>query len=239
MSRRLRALTETDVRGGRWIQVATAAAAVMLGAAALAIAWRPGSNGASTGQARPPAPTAEPTVPTPHTVAGVPEGFPDTADGARAAAMAFIGVEAGDLMARPDAYLAAWEEMCTPTYYASEGRAKAQVVLTEQEATNHLASNASAGQRVYERAFPLTAVVVTGGKDAATVRTWSLDVQHPGDGPTAVSFGAGVMDLRWSGTDWKLDGGNGLPSLDDGTSAPLQLSPGPGLPTYLSDEGGA
>jgi len=177
--------------------------------------------------------TTSGTRPTPRVVAGVPEGYADSPEGARQAAMGFVQIEAGSLMAHPDAYRAAWQEMCTPDYYASQGRARAEEVLTQQEAINHLISNAANGQPVYERAVPLTATLASGGAATASVRTWSLLIQHPGDGPTTVTFAAGIVELRWTDGTWKLDGGSGLSTLGDGTSGALQLSAGPGLPGYL------
>jgi len=168
-------------------------------------------------------------------VAGVPEGFPDTLSGALDAANAILGAEASDLMAHPDAYRAAWREMCTPAYFTSSGRAAAEEVLAAQETNNHLLSNAAAGQRVYERAFPLRIVVLTYTDATATVRTWALMVAHPGDGPTVVSFNAGTLQLRWSAADWKLDGGSASSSRSDGASGPLLLDSGPQLPGYLAD----
>jgi hypothetical protein len=167
--------------------------------------------------------------------AGVPEGFPDTRDGSVGAAIAFLTVEASGLMATPQLYRSAWQEMCTPAYFRSSGRAQAEAVLTDQETSNHLISNAAAGQRVYEHAFPLTATAVAYTDAVATVRTWSLVVAHPGDGPTVVSFGAGTLQLRWSGTDWKLDGGTASSSTADGASGRLLLDGGPQLPAYLGD----
>jgi hypothetical protein len=168
-------------------------------------------------------------------VAGVPEGFADTLSGAVGAANAILGVEASDLMAHPDAYRAAWREMCTAAYFSSSGRAAAEDVLAAQETNNHLLSNAATGQRVYERAFPLSAVVLTYTDAAATVRTWALMVAHPGDGPTVVSFNAGTLQLRWSAADWKLDGGSASSSRSEGASGPLLLDSGPLLPGYLTD----
>ena len=168
-------------------------------------------------------------------VAGVPEGFADTHSGAVGAANAILGVEASDLMAHPDAYRAAWREMCTPTYFSSSGRAAAEEVLAAQETNNHLLSNAASGQRVYERAFPLSVVVLTYTDAAATVRTWALIVAHPGDGPTVVSFNAGTLQLRWSAGDWKLDGGSASSSRSEGASGALLLDSGPQLPGYLAD----
>ncbi len=168
-------------------------------------------------------------------VAGVPEGFADTHSGAVGAANAILGVEASDLMAHPDAYRAAWREMCTPTYFSSSGRAAAEEVLAAQETNNHLLSNAASGQRVYERAFPLSVVVLTYTDAAATVRTWALIVAHPGDGPTVVSFNAGTLQLRWSAGDWKLDGGSASSSRSEGASGALLLDSGPQLPGYLTD----
>lgn len=168
-------------------------------------------------------------------VAGVPEGFADTRSGAVGAANAILGVEAGDLMAHPDAYRAAWREMCTPMYFSSSGRAAAEGVLAAQESNNHLLSNAAVGQRVYERAFPLSAVVLTYTNVAVTVRTWSLVVAHPGEGPTLVSFNAGTLQLRWSVGDWKLDGGSASSSRSEGASGALLLDSGPQLPGYLTD----
>jgi hypothetical protein len=191
---------------------------------------------------------AAPTLPSPGTaapsypsagatriVAGVPEGFADTLSGAVAAANAILGVEASDLMAHPDAYRAAWREMCTPTYFSSSGRAAAEGVLAAQETNNHLLTNVAAGQRVYERAFPLSVVVLTYTEAAATVRTWSLVVAHPGDGPTLVSFNAGTLQLRWSAGNWRLDGGSASSSRSEGASGPLLLDSGPQLPGYLTD----
>jgi hypothetical protein len=168
-------------------------------------------------------------------VAGVPEGFADTRRGAVGAANAILDVEASELMAHPDAYRAAWREMCTPTYFSSSGRAAAEGVLAAQETNNHLLTNVAAGQRVYERAFPLTVDVLTYTDAAATVRTWSLVVAHPGDGPTLVSFNAGTLQLRWSAGNWKLDGGNASSSTSEGASGPLLLDSGPQLPGYLAD----
>jgi len=163
-------------------------------------------------------------------------GFPETATGARAAAMTFVQIEAGGLMAHPDAYRAAWRQMCTADYYATEGRAIAETVLAEQESVNHLVSNTADGQLVYERAVPLTAVVSAMNGGSATVRTWSLLIAHPGDGPTVASFAAGVMRLRWERGGWRLDGGAGLSSASDGTSGLLELSAGPALPDYLAND---
>jgi len=168
-------------------------------------------------------------------VAGVPEGFADTLSGAVGAANAILGVEASDLMAHPDAYRAAWREMCTPAYFSSSGRAAAEGVLAAQETNNHLLTNAAAGQRVYERAFPLSVGVLTYTDGAATVRTWSLVVAHPGDGPTLVSFNGGTLQLRWSAGNWKLDGGSASSSRSEGASGPLLLDSGPQLPAYLTD----
>jgi hypothetical protein len=168
-------------------------------------------------------------------VAGVPEGFADTRSGAVGAAIAILGVEGGDLMAHPDAYRAAWREMCTPTYFSSSGRTAAEDVLTAQETNNHLLTNVAAGQRVYERAFPLSVVVLTDTDAAAVVRTWSLVVAHPGDGPTLVSFDGGTLQLRWSAGNWKLDGGNASSSRSEGAAGPLLLDSGPQLPGYLTD----
>jgi hypothetical protein len=168
-------------------------------------------------------------------VAGVPEGFADTLTGAVGAANAILGVEASNLMAHPDAYRAAWREMCTPTYFSSSGRAAAEGVLTAQETNNHLLTNVAAGQRVYERAFPLSVVVLTYTDAAAMVRTWSLVVAHPGDGPTLVSFNAGTLQLRWSAGNWRLDGGSASSSRSEGASGPLLLDSGPQLPGYLTD----
>jgi hypothetical protein len=168
-------------------------------------------------------------------VAGVPEGFADTLSGAVAAAKAILGVEASNLMAHPDAYRAAWREMCTPTYFGSSGRAAAEGVLAAQETNNHLLTNAAAGQRVYERAFPVSVVVLTYTDAAATVRAWSLVVAHPGDGPTLVSFNGGTLQLRWSAGNWKLDGGSASSSRSEGATGPLLLDSGPQLPGYLSD----
>jgi hypothetical protein len=165
----------------------------------------------------------------------VPEGFADTRTGAVGAASAILGVEAGDLMAHPDAYRAAWREMCTPTYFSTSGRAAAEEVLAAQETNNHLLTNVAAGQRVYERAFPLSVVVLTYTDATATVRTWSLVVAHPGDGPTLVSFDAGTLQLRWSVGNWKLDGGSASSSRSDGATGPLLLDSGPQLPGYLTD----
>jgi hypothetical protein len=176
-----------------------------------------------------------PAAGTTREVAGVPEGFADTRGGAIGAANAILSVEASHLMAQPDAYRAAWREMCTPAYFSTYGRAAAEGVLAAQETNNHLLTNAAAGQRVYERAFPLSAVVLTYTNAAATVRTWSLVVAHPGDGPTVVSFNAGTLQLRWSGGVWKLDGGSASTSASDGASGPLLLDSGPGLPVYLTD----
>jgi hypothetical protein len=168
-------------------------------------------------------------------VAGVPEGFADTRSGAVGAANAILGVEASYLMAHPDAYRAAWREMCTPTYFSSTGRAAAEGVLAGQETNNHLLTNVAAGQRVYERAFPLSIVVLRYTDAAATVRTWSLVVAHPGDGPTLVSFDAGTLQLRWSAGNWRLDGGSASSSRSEGASGPLLLDSGPQLPGYLTD----
>jgi hypothetical protein len=185
----------------------------------------------SPGMAAPSPPSAGAT----RLVAGVPEGFADTRSGAVGAGNAILGVEASDLMAHPDAYRAAWREMCTPAYFSSSGRAAAEDVLAAQEANNHLLTNAAAGQRVYERAFPLTVDVLTYTDAAATLRTWSLVVAHPGDGPTLVSFDAGTLQLRWSAGSWKLDGGNASSLRSQGASGPLLLDSGPQLPEYLTD----
>jgi|GEM_PF-5961823 len=176
-----------------------------------------------------------PSVGAPRIVAGVPEGFADTRSGAVGAANAILGLEAGDLMAHPDAYRAAWREMCTPAYFSNSGRAAAEGVLAAQETNNHLLTNVAAGQRVYERAFPLTVDVLTYTDAAATVRTWSLVVAHPGDGPTLLSFNAGTLQLRWSAGNWKLDGGNASSSRSEGATGPLLLDSGPQLPGYLTD----
>jgi hypothetical protein len=168
-------------------------------------------------------------------VAGVPEGFADTLGGAVGAANAILGVEASNLMAHPDAYRAAWRELCTPAYFSSSGRAAAEEVLAAQEANNHLLTNVAAGQRVYEHAFPLTVDVLTYTDAAATLRTWSLVVAHPGDGPTLVSFNAGTLQLRWSAGNWKLDGGNASSLRSQGASGPLLLDSGPQLPGYVID----
>jgi hypothetical protein len=168
-------------------------------------------------------------------VAGVLEGYPHTSNGARLAAVEFLRVEVSDLMSQPDAYRAAWREMCTPEYFDAGGTAAAESVITDQEANNHLVSNAVGGQRVLERLFPLTAGVIAYADDAATVRAWSLFVSHPGDGPTTVSFGAGTLELRWSGVDWKLNGGGSSSSPTDGVSGSLRLDDGPRLPGYLGD----
>jgi hypothetical protein len=193
---------------------------------------------AATASTRPSAGMLTPSPPSAgatRIVAGVPEGFADTQGGAVGAASAILGVEAGDLMAHPDAYRAAWREMCTPTYFSSSGRAAAEGVLTAQETNNHLLTNAAAGQREYERAFPLTVDVLTYTDAAATVRMWSLVVAHPGDGPTLVSFNAGTLQLHWSAGNWKLDGGNASSSRSEGATGPLLLDSGPQLPGYLTD----
>ena len=168
-------------------------------------------------------------------VAGVPEGFADTRDGAVDAAKAILGVEAGELMAQPEAYRAAWREMCTPAYYSSTGRAAAEAVLSGQESNNRLLSNAAAGQRIFEVVFPLSVVILTYTDAAVTARTWSLRASHPGDGPTTVSFAAGTLQLRWWAGIWKLDGGSSSTSPADGASGPLLLDSGPQLPAYLTD----
>jgi hypothetical protein len=193
---------------------------------------------AATAPTRPPAVMVAPSpagAGATRIVAGVPEGFTDTLSGAVLAANAILGVEASDLMAHPDAYRAAWREMCTPAYFSSSGRAAAEGVLAAQETNNHLLTNVAAGQRVYERAFPLSVVVLTYTDAAATVRTWSLVVAHPGDGPTLVSFNGGTLQLRWSVGDWKLDGGSASSSRSEGASGPLLLDSGPHLPGYLTD----
>lgn len=168
-------------------------------------------------------------------VDGVPEGWPHTEEGARTAATAFVQVEVSDLIATPDAYRAAWREMCSPAYYASGGRQAAEAVLATQESTTHLVSNAARGQRTFLHLFPLTSSVVAYDGDTASVRTWSLLVAHPGDGPTVVTFDAGTVVLRWVGDDWKLDGGHGSSSAADGASGALELATGPTVPFYVDD----
>jgi hypothetical protein len=204
--------------------------------AGVAIGGAGGHSAASNASSVPPsqaAPALAPPVGATRVVAGVPEGFPDTRDGAVNAASAFLTVEGSGLMATPQLYRSAWQEMCTPTYFMSSGRAQAEAVLTAQQANNRLISDAAAGQRVYEHAFPLTATAVAYTDSIATVRTWSLVVAHPGDGPTVVSFDAGTLQLRWSGADWKLDGGTASSSTADGASGSLLLDVGPQLPAYL------
>ena len=196
---------------------------------------------AGVGGAPSPAPAAS-SAPEPgaiRVVAGVPEGFADTRDGAVDGAKAILEVEAGELMAQPEAYRAAWREMCTPAYFSSAGRAAAETVLSTQESNNRLLSNAAAGQRVYEVVFPLSVVILTYTNAAVTARTWSVRVSHPGDGPTAVSFDAGTVQLRWWGGNWKLDGGSSSTSAADGASGPLLLNSGPQLPAYLTDPSAA
>lgn len=228
-----------DESWSRWRTVSRVAA---LSAAALVVGGTGLEVGRITSVASPRpasvAPDSASSLPAAHSAptGGAPGGFPETAAGARAAAMTFVQIEAGALMAHPDAYRAAWQQMCTADYYAAEGRAIAETVLAEQEAVNHLVSNTAAGQRVYERAVPLTAVVSAMDSSTATVRTWSLLIAHPGDGPTVASFAAGVMRLRWEGGGWRLDGGAGLSSPDDGTSGLLELSAGPALPGYLAND---
>lgn len=196
------------------------------------------------GAARP-VPTPPPTISAPPTanaptgvVDGVPEGFPETTEGALAAAVGFLDVEVSDLMARPDAYRAAWREMCTPTYFAQTGRAAAEAVIAGQESANHLISNAASSQPVYEHIFPLTAAVLETSGPTRTVQTWSLVVAHPGDGPTTVTFSAGTLVLRWWNGDWKLDGGSASSAAADGASGALRLDDGPALPRYLSQLAG-
>ncbi len=179
-----------------------------------------------------PVSSSSPSGPT-RVVAGVPAGFADTPGGAVHAAVAFLGVEVSDLMAHPDAYLAAWRQMCTSAYFDSTGRAAAETLLTAEQTDNHLISNAAAGQRVYEQAFPLSVVIAAYADATATVRTWSLIVAHPGDGPTVVAFSGGTLQLHWWHGDWKLDGGSASSSASDGASGPLLLDAGPQFPAYL------
>ena len=222
------------------------ATALAIGAAAIASACAGLVVGRATAGPGDPSPAAlhtSPAVlatPAPATgpparvVDGVPEGYDHTRDGALRAAIGFLRVEVSDLVAQPDAYRAAWREMCTPEYFASAGREAAESVIASQETNNHLISNAAGGQRIYERLFPLTASVIEYTDGAATVRSWSLIVAHPGDGPTVLSFAAGTMQLRWTG-DWKLDGGSASASTADGASGSLRLSDGPALPAFLGD----
>jgi hypothetical protein len=244
MNRRHPHLTddESGPRSRLLTVVVTAAAASLALAVGVAAGRATAGADARPAAVGPPVHTASPAMPappgSPRVVAGVLEGYAHTRDGARTAATAFLGVEVGDLMAMPDAYRAAWREMCTPSYYASGGRDAAETVIAAQEATNHLVTNAARGQRVYEHVFPLTASVASYDGDSAAVTTWSLLVAHPGDGPTIVSFEAGTVGLRWYAGDWKLGGGQGSSSPLDGTSGPLRLDAGPGLPGYLSDPAG-
>ncbi|HXA27662.1 MAG TPA: hypothetical protein VN193_02850 [Candidatus Angelobacter sp.] len=236
---RQRSLTDDDGRGRRrrLTGMAVVALLVTLGGGIAVGRWTVAANGSdrtpATG-AGISAPLSASAPPRQRVVAGVPEGFPDTADGARAAALAFLHVEVSDLEADPEAYRAAWREMCTPTYYAAAGRAAAETVLTNQESINHLISNAAHRQRIAERVEPLTVSVTADDGQVATVRTWSLLIAHPGDGPTVVSFDAGTVLLRWYGGDWKLDGGTGSSARADGASGPMRLDDGPDLPPYLA-----
>ena len=238
MSRRVAARLADVDPSSRW-SARELVEQVLLASAAAAAGFGIGPATAGAVSPAQPSRTATSAAPTPdasapRTVAGVPEGFPHSGQGAQHAAIGFLQVEVSNLMADPDAYRAAWREMCTPAYYSSGGRAAAETVLANQESANHLLTNAAHGQRVYERVFPLTGWVVSDDADTATVRTWSLVVQHPGDGPTIVLFDAGTMQLRWLDGDWKLNGGSGSSSTADGASGPLRLDDGPGLPPYLA-----
>ena len=235
MSRRDASLTDVDSGGGAVIRRVGVLALTIGAGIAVGLGlgrWSAADRPEPALSVAPPA-MAPPVASVRRVVADVPEGFAHDAEGARQAAAAFLGVEVSDLMADPEAYRSAWREMCTPGYYAAGGRAAAETVLANQESANHLLTNAAHGQRVFEHALPLSVWVVSEDGDTATVRTWSLVVQHPGDGPTVVLFDAGTMQLRWLGGDWKLDGGSGSSSTADGASGPLRLDDGPGLPAYL------
>lgn len=159
---------------------------------------------ACAGTPAPPEPPADAIVPGPTRVeAGVPVGYPQTAEGAQAAALRYVAVLGGPLMldaARRDLALAAVSHGAQPMPDVAARWASRPNVERVTGAEQALRS----GAPVVAAAVPVMSRVTAYDGATATVAIWATAVLGTDRlGTLDQSWSTETVTLRWAG-DWKL-----------------------------------
>ena len=151
----------------------------------------------------------------------VPVGYAHSPQGALEAAARFGEVVASPLLLDPDAFRAATAEMAAPQ--ATDAmRAKAETLLSDAEAANHILSGAAAGLPVVIDGWTVAGRVTAYSGDRATVEVLDAGVIGTGTAPPHGLFDGGQWQLVWTavpgqGEDWRV---TEVHDLSEWTSTP-------------------
>lgn len=187
-------------------------AIVALFAVLVAVLVRPEHHGHSTAtpatQARTPTPSTDAAQPHPTSVAGVPVGYPDTREGAQAAAANYAIAYGSDAMFNTNQRHSILDAIADP-----EVKPALQAQLDQSFAAVMTrfgldsAGNPPQGQTLVDRTVPVGVHVLSYSDEQAQVGVWSVGIVGlVGAGsttPVAEAWSTATITLRWTGGDWK------------------------------------
>jgi hypothetical protein len=178
--------------------------------ALLARPQHPGSRTATPTTTQTPTPTATTatTQPTQNSVAGVSVGYPDTRDGAQAAAANYTIVYGSDAMFNTDRRHAILGAIADPTVKpALQAQLDQSFAAVMSRFGLDPSGNPPKGQTFVDRTIPIGVHVLTYSDDEAQIAVWTTGIVGlAGAGstlPVAEAWNTATITLHWVGGDWK------------------------------------